>query len=183
MILQNQTITNREAVIEYLEGIQSNLNLLNLTLTPFYGSFYDTSTQSNPSGTGSNAITINNTVLDLGCYVDTSKIYLTEAGIWNIQFSLQLYKTDGGDDVVDIWLKKNGNDVDWSNTSLNLHSNNAFEVAAWNFFVESDGTDYFELYWMSKDTTMSIHSKPAGTNPVRPETPGVILTCNRIKGF
>jgi hypothetical protein len=182
MILQNQTITNREAVIEYLESVQSNLDLLNLTVTPYFGSFYDTTTQSNAGLTAVNVISLDTTVIDLGCYIDTTKIYLTERGWWNLQFSIQYYKSDGGDDVVDVWLRKNGEDLDWSNTSINLHSNNAYGLAAWNFFVESDGTDFFSLCWASKDGTMQIQSKESGTNPTRPAVPSVILTCNRIKG-
>lgn len=182
MILQNQTITNREAVIEYLESVQSNLDLLNLTVTPYFGSFYDTTTQSNAGLTAVNIVSYNTSVVNSGCYIDTNKLFLTQAGWWNIQFSIQYYKSDGGDDVVDIWLRKNNQDLDWSNTSINLHSNNAFGLAAWNFFVESDGTDYFELCWASKDGFMMIQSNPIGVNPTRPAVPGVILTCNRIKG-
>ena len=181
-MLENQTINNRGAVIEVLESHASQLALLNLTTTPYFGSFYDTTTQSNAGVTASNVIGINSTVIDLGCNIDTTKLNLTEAGWWNIQFSIQFYKSDGGDDVVDIWFRKNGQDIDYSNTAINLHSNNAFGLAAWNYFVESDGTDYFELCWASKDGTMVIASNLEAINPIRPAVPGVILTCNRIKG-
>lgn len=52
--------------------------------------------------------------------VSGSRITLANAGIYNIQFSAQIDKSDAGNDDIDIWLAKNGANVSWTNTSQTL---------------------------------------------------------------
>lgn len=55
-------------------------------------------------------------------------------------------------------------------------------VAAWNFFLNVQSGDYYQLMITSSGTTLKtkILSAPAQTNPVRPEVPGTILTVNQV---
>jgi hypothetical protein len=146
-----------------------------------YGNFYSTVSQPNAGATAANAITYNTTDLTRGVsVVSSSRITIANPGIYNIEFSLQLQKSSGGDDQVDIWLAKNGNNVANSNTTIMLHSNPGYEVAAWNFLVQANAGDYYELYWHSADTTAQIHAAVAGTNPTRPAIPSVILSVTQI---
>ena len=151
------------------------------TSVSHYGNFYDTTTQSNAGATAANAITYNTTDLSSGVsVVSTSRITIANAGIYNIEFSAQLQKNSGGDDQVDIWLSKNGTNVPNSNTTIMLHSNPGYEVAAWNFLVNAASGDYYELYWSSADTTAVLHAASAGTNPTRPAIPSVILSVTQV---
>ncbi len=146
-----------------------------------YGNFLSTVSQPNAGATAANAITYNTTDLTSGVsVVSSSRITIANAGIYNIQFSAQLQKTSGGDDQIDIWLAKNGSNVANSNTTMLLHSNPGYEVAAWNFLVQANAADYYELYWSSADTTAEIHASAAGTNPTRPAIPSVILSVTQV---
>ena len=151
------------------------------TSVSYYGNFLSTVTQPNAGATAANAITYNTTDLSSGVsVVSNSRITIANAGVYNIQFSAQLQKTSGGDDQVDIWLSKNGTNVPNSNTTIMLHSNPGYEVAAWNFLVNAASGDYYQLYWSSVDTTAVLHAASAGTNPTRPAIPSVILSVTQV---
>jgi hypothetical protein len=151
------------------------------TAVSHYGNFLSTVSQPNAGATAANAITYNTTDLSSGVsVVSSSRITVANAGIYNIEFSAQLQKSSGGDDQVDIWLAKNGSNVANSNTTIMLHSNPGYEVAAWNFLVQANAGDYYELYWSSADTTAQIHAAAAGTNPTRPAIPSVILSVTQV---
>ena len=151
------------------------------TSVSYYGNFLSTVNQPNAGATAANAITYNTTDLSSGVsVVSNSRITIANAGIYNIEFSAQLQKTSGGDDYVDIWLSKNGNNVANSNTTVHLVSNPGYGVAAWNFLVNASAGDYYELKWHSSDTTMELHAAAAGTNPTRPAIPSVILSVTQV---
>ena len=151
------------------------------TVNAYYGNFLSTVSQPNAGATAANAITYNTTDLTSGVsVVSSSRITVANAGIYNIEFSAQLQKASGGDDQVDIWLAKNGSNVANSNTTIMMHSNPGYEVAAWNFLVQANAADYYELYWSSADTTAQLHAASAGTSPTRPAIPSVILSVTQI---
>lgn len=148
---------------------------------PIYGSFYSTETQTNPTASLVNIMTFNETAFSNGVsIVDNSKIKVTEPGIYNIQFSAQLDKIDSGSDDVDIWFRKNGDDIAWSNTQLTMTGNNVKLVAAWNIFEEANENDYYQIAWSSADHDMRIYAQGTQSTPTRPGIPSVILTINRI---
>ena len=143
----------------------------------YYGSFYDTTNQTNAGATAANAITYNSTDLSYGISITSnSRISIANQGIYNIQFSSQIAKTDSGRDFVDVWLSKNGTPVPDTNTLLYLDGNDAKIVAAWNFVVGASAGDYFQLYWSSLDTDVLLLYRGATTDPIRPAVPSVILT-------
>ena len=147
----------------------------------FYGSFYSTQDQTNAGATATNKMTLNTTDIASGVsIVSNSRVTIANAGIYNIQFSAQLDKTDSGDDIVDIWLCKNGSPVANTNTQMTLVGNNGKHVAAWNFVVQASAGDYFEICWHSADTGVFLNYVAAASNPTRPAIPSVILTVSQI---
>jgi hypothetical protein len=157
------------------------------TATGSYGSFYDTTTQTNPvanvprsmsfdSTDITNGVSISGSISPFNTYIKTEN-----AGIYNIQFSAQVDKTDGGTDDVVIWLRKNGIDLTDTATTLTLPTNNSKVVAAWNWFVTSAAGDYYQIIWLSADTDLRLLAEPiSGTHP---GIPSVILTANRVDQF
>jgi len=146
-------------------------------VAPTYGSFHSNVTQTNTSV--GNAIPISYNVTDLSNGVNitgagATEIRIAAAGVYNIQFSLQVRKTDSGADTVYIWLDKNGSTVDNSGTALFLTGSGAAEVAAWNFVVNAAANDYYRLMWMSTDSHVEIVAVTPGA--VVPAIPSVILT-------
>lgn len=148
-----------------------------------YGAFYSTATQTNAGVTTANVITFDTTSAASGVSLASgSRMTVSSAGIYNLQFSAQLDKTDAGDDVIDIWLAINGTAAVWSNTRVTLHGNNAKHVAAWNFLVDLDAGNYCELVWHSSDIDMRLLAEAAATSPTRPAVPSVIATIYKVSG-
>ena len=146
-----------------------------------YASFYDTTTQTNVSSTGVNIISYNSTAISSGISITSGdRITFSKNSHYNIQFSLQFEKTDSGDDVVDLWISKTGSYEPWSNTSVSVLGNNGRAVAAWNFVVQANSGDYYQLHWYSADSSMKLLAQTGLANPTRPDIPSVILTAIEI---
>ena len=151
------------------------------TMSASYGNFYSTATQTNAGASTVNAMTFNGTPDAVGVTIESnSRIKVANAGTYNLQFSAQVEKTDSGNDTVDIWLAKNGNNVAWSNTRILLYGNNAEHVAAWNFFITLAANDYVQIYWSSPDTEVRLHAEAERTLPTRPGIPSVIATISLV---
>jgi len=156
------------------------------TATGSYGSFYDTTTQTNVASTArsmsfnttdiTNGVSISGSTSPFNTYIKTQN-----AGVYDIQFSAQVDKTDSGTDEIWIWLRKNGSNLADTATSLQLVGNGAHYVAAWNWFVNSAANDYYQIMWYSTDANVRLHAE-AGFGVV-PGIPSVILTVNRVDQF
>jgi len=157
------------------------------TATGSYGSFYDTTTQTNPVANVPRSMSFNSTDISNGVSISGSTnpfntyIKVANAGVYDIQFSAQLDKTDSGTDNVIIWIRKNGIDLAETATDVTLQGNNEKAVAAWNWFVNAAAGDYFQLMWFSDDTNVRLYSQTATAN--HPGIPSVILTVNRVDQF
>jgi hypothetical protein len=157
------------------------------TATGSYGSFYDTTTQTNPVANIPRSMSLNTTDITNGVSISGSTspfntyIKTENAGVYNIQFSAQLDKTDAGKDEILIWLRKNGIDLTDTATTVTLTNNNDKVVAAWNWFVNSAANDYYQIIWLSADTNIRLLAEPiSGTHP---GIPSVIVTANRVDQF
>jgi hypothetical protein len=156
------------------------------TATGSYGSFYSTQTQTNVAGTA-RSMSLNVTDITNGVSVSGSTnpfntyIKVENPGVYDIQFSAQVDKTDSGTDEIWIWIRKNGTDISDSATSIELVGNGAHYVAAWNFFVNAAANDYFQLMWYSPDANVRLHAESAFG--VVPGIPSLIVTANRVDQF
>lgn len=147
-----------------------------------YGAFIDTTTQSNTVVNTARPITFNTTLDSDGVSIsEGSKIVVDADGLYNVQFSAEITKTDSGIDYVDIWFVLNGDAIPWSNTRLTLSDKNDSVVAAWNYILTMSPTDELQLFWSSPDPSISIPSITGLTNPVRPDIPSLILTVYRMR--
>lgn len=141
-----------------------------------YGSFYDTNTQTAAVINTAYPVTINSTIITNGVYIGTptSRVYVDRVGTYNFQFSLQLKSASASAKDVYIWYRVNGVDAANSATQVTLVGNNAAVVAAWNFVLQMNAGDYFELVWSTNDVSCQIVSITSAA-PV-PAIPSVILT-------
>lgn len=114
----------------------------------------------------------------------TSYLTFTRAGVYNIAFSAQLWRTQGGSaDTVSFWLRKNGVDVPMTNTDVTILANSSKLVAAWNFFVPvtcNTECDQYQLMWSYDNEYTNIWYQAPQLNPTRPAIPSVILTVNQV---
>jgi hypothetical protein len=141
------------------------------------GTFYDTTTQSG-SAAVSQSIRYNTTDISQGVTVaSNSRLTVTNAGTYNIQFSAQLIGDTGADDVW-IWLKKNGTNVSDSAGKLAL-ANNEELVAGWNYVVNAAAGDYFEIAWQNLNGDAIILAETASGNI--PGIPSIITTVTQVR--
>jgi hypothetical protein len=146
-----------------------------------YGSWYSTQDQTPTVINTAYPITVNNFDYEEGIrVVDGSKFTVDLRATYNFQFSLQLHSTGGGGSghTVQIWLRKNGTNVPNSATRIDVPTNNPYQVAAWNFFIELERDDYVQLVWSATNLNMAIEANTA-TSPA-PAIPSVIVTMNQI---
>lgn len=150
---------NTAAAFSFMEGTgqNSSSNLSSLDLP--YGSFYDTTTQTAAAINTAYAMTLNTTAESYGIYIDpanTSRIYVEKAGVYNLQFSAQLDKSNASADHVYIWLRLNGTDVPDSAGKVSLNGADAETIAAWNYFVDMNPGDYVQMMWSASTTSMVL---------------------------
>lgn len=175
-----------------IEQMQSDLNGLKLAPKPLevhpipYGAFFDTTTQTG-STTTATTITFNSTDITSGVYVGatTSRIYVTEAGVYNFQFSLQLENTTSTQGDVNIWFRVNGTDAAGSNGLVWVPGKHAggdgHVITGWNFFVTLAAGDYVELVWLPSATTITIKNYASVVGPPAiPSTYSAILTAFKV---
>lgn len=148
-----------------------------------YGSFYDTTTQSAAATNTAYAMTFNSTDISNGVSIGTptSRVVVTYAGTYNVQFSAQLDKSSGASAHAYIWLRKNGTDVPSSAGVIAVQGTNAETVPAWNYLITLAAGDYIQIMWSVDDTALQItHS--AAASPV-PAIPSVILTVTQVNSI
>jgi len=109
-----------------------------------------------------------------------TRVTITEAGLYNFQFSAQLNKNSGGSSAIDvyIWARLNGVDVPETNTRVTIQGPNSYTVAAWNLMFNVTAGQYFQLMWGSTDPHAEVAYIAAPT--IGPVVPAVILTVNRV---
>jgi hypothetical protein len=146
----------------------------------YYGQFWSTVSQPNDTGNAVPMTLDTSDAFNQGVSVavgNISHIVIANPGVYNIQFSAQFGKTDSGQDTVSVWLAKDGVNVPDSCTDLDLNGNNARAVAAWNWLVNPTvANTYYQIYWSSSDSAMSLLSIGARTTPTRPAVPSLIVT-------
>jgi hypothetical protein len=147
----------------------------------YYGVFSSDQLQTLAADTAT-AVLFNTTEDNNGITIGTpaSRIYVTDTGVYNFQFSMQLRHTQGGEEDIDIWFRINGTDVPRSNTRVQLAGNGGEVVAAWNYVSSLNAGQYFELMVSATDSDIELYAESTGTSPDRPAIPSVILTVSQI---
>lgn len=108
-----------------------------------------------------------------------SKFVVTNAGVYNIQFSAQLNKSSGTKSNIFIWLSKNNNPVTNSNTDVTLSGGaNDRVVAAWNWVDECNAGDYYEIEWTATNNNVFLDYVTSPT--YGPGIPSVIVTLTQV---
>jgi hypothetical protein len=151
-----------------------------------YGAFQDSTDQTAASTTVAYPMTFDTTDFSNGVYLsDSSRMNVRNAGIYNVQFSVQLENIDSAQHDVDIWFRKNGTNITASNSKFTVPARKSASifghvVAAINYFVELAANDYIEIVWRTESTDVSLEQTPAESSPTRPATPSVIATVQYV---
>ena len=154
-----------------------------------YGAFQDSTDQVAANTTTAYAVTFNTTDFSNGVTIASgSRITVADAGIWNLQFSIQFTNTTNSSQDVDVWFRVNGSNVANSNSRFGFAPRKGagdpyHTIAAMNYFVSLNATNYVEIMWRPTDTGVSIEQYAAGTSPTRPAVPSAIVTMSFVSNI
>lgn len=160
-------------------------NLYNYFRDLPYGSFYDTTNQTAAANTPK-GITFNSTAYSHHATIGTpaSRIVFDADGLTSVTFSLQLTNSSASDDDVYAWLRKNGVDVPYTASTITVPKKHGAvdgaSILTVNFYETYNAGDYLELYWLTVNGTSQIQTIAATGSPVKPASPGVVLTVSQI---
>ena len=160
-----------------------------------YGAFQDTTNQTATANTAT-VMTFNTTDFSNGVSVVTSggkasRLTVAQAGVYNLQFSVQLQNTDTQLHDVSIWLRKDssgaGVDIDGSTGLVSVPNSHGgidgHTIIGWNYFVTLNTNDFVEIWWSTTSTNVTIQAYAAGTSPTRPSTASVVATMTFVSNL
>jgi hypothetical protein len=154
-----------------------------------HGAFQDSTNQVAANTTTAYPVTFNTTDFANGVTMASgSRITVADAGIWNLQFSIQLKNTTSSGQDVDIWFRKNGTNIDNSNSRFHPPARKgagdpSHIIAALNFFVSMNSNDYIEIMWRTENTGVSIEAFGTSASPTRPAVPSAIVTMSFVSNI
>ena len=152
----------------------------------YWGSFYDTTTQTVTSTTTAYVIGLNSSDPDNDGVVVTggNKIVPTTPGVYNISFSVQVSNSDTQIHDASFWYRKNGTDLPYSASILSIPNKHGGVNGRIIFYVDIvlklQPTDYIQLAWSATNTALSLETIPAGTIAPSPVSPSVICSVVQI---
>jgi hypothetical protein len=154
-----------------------------------YGAFQDSTDQTAANTTTAYAVTFNTTDFTNGVTLsNSSRLNVAQAGIYNLQFSIQFKNTTNDGQDVDVWFRKNGTNIDNSNSRFHLPARKSggdpsHLIAALNFFVSLAASDYVEIMWRPTDVGVSLEHFATSSSPTRPAIPSVIATLSFVSNL
>ena len=154
-----------------------------------YGAFQDSTDQVAANTTTAYPVTFNTTDFANGVTLASgSRITVADAGIWNLQFSIQFTNTTNSAQDVDVWFRVNGTNVANSNSRFGFAARKSpgdpfHTLGAMNYFLTLNATDYVEIMWRPTDVGVTIEQYPAGTSPTRPAVPSAIVTMSFVSNI
>jgi hypothetical protein len=155
-----------------------------------YGSFVDTSTiaavPNVPTTVLLNGVNTNSSEVYIG--TPTSRIYITNSGVYNYQYSVQVTNSAAQIHPLEVWIRQNGVDVPDSNSAAQLPvkrgSVSSETILAINYLLRVQAGDYIELVWLSNDAAVSLSTVPASVvAPIHPRAPAVIITVTFVSAL
>ena len=154
-----------------------------------YGAFQDSTDQTAANTTTAYAVTFNTTDFTNGVTLsNSSRLNVAQAGIYNLQFSIQFKNTTNDGQDVDVWLRKNGTNIANSNSRFHPPARKSggdpsHLIAALNFFVSLAASDYVEIMWRPTDVGVSLEHFATSSSPTRPAVPSAIATLSFVSNL
>jgi hypothetical protein len=152
----------------------------------YYGSFYDMTDQSLASITAAQPISIGTVSEASGISIENDdEITFEYDGTYSMTFSIQITNLDNAIAKAVFWVKKNGVDYPDSATEIDLPPGKNSttpnrQVITINYVATAEAGDYVQVFWAGDSTDLKVESLPAGTNPVYPAVPSIILTAVQV---
>lgn len=159
-----------------------------------YGQFSDYNDQAATTIGSENILGLDTTDLSNGIYLSNgNRINFRNPGKYAIQFSIQAVNSTNDVQSIDIWFKKNGTNIDKSNSKFGIKPRKSSGqdsqlIAATMVFFDIAANDYIQLAWRPTDIGVSFEhfaavAASAGVTPAIPETPTCFITVQFIAPY
>lgn len=115
-------------------------------------------------------------------------VHVSQDGVYNLQFSLQLTNSSTQSHDMDIWLRKNGVDIPYSSSVITVAGTHGgqpgYYILAANFFVTLRITDYVELWWATNDLGVQLNAlAPLSAPFINPGAPSAVVTLSFVSAI
>jgi len=153
-----------------------------------YGAFSSYTSQSTTANTAT-LLTLSNTDFSNTVSLQTgSKITVENAGIYNLQFSVQVQNAGNAPYDIFIWLKQNGTDITGSTGKVGLPARKNpgdpfHDIKGWNYFLSMNAGDYVQIYWSTTNVDVTIQTYAASGTPTKPSTASVVATLSFVSAL
>jgi hypothetical protein len=151
-----------------------------------YGSFYDLTDQPLASITTAQVVAIGSTAEAQNVsIVAGNQITFANAGTYSLTFSIQITNLANSVEKAVFWLRTNNVDYPDSATEIDLQprkdaGNPNRQVITVNYVATATAGQQVQIYWSGSSTELSLESLPAGTSPVSPTVPSIIVTATQV---
>jgi hypothetical protein len=157
-----------------------------------YGQYLSYTTQSAVTNNIGKAMIFESIDLSNGVTVVTdgtalTKITFAYKGIYNLQFSTQFQNTDNAQQDIFIWLKRYDGNVTGSTGLISIPArksagvgNEGHLITGWNFLLDIESTDWFQIMWATSDVT-NVQIKTYAATVNYPSTASTLFTATQIK--
>lgn len=126
-----------------------------------------------------NATYLNNAVaLETG---SSSRIKVTVSGIYNFQFSGQLFSSNSSAKTMYLWIRRNGTNIGYSTRGYTLSSGSSYFAVMWSFNIDLQEGQYVEL--MCSTTDVDLHFHAEGTTAPHTGLPSAVMSVNFISSL
>jgi hypothetical protein len=99
-------------------------------------------------------------------------------GIYNFQFSGQLWSNSASQKEAQVWIRKNGTDIGYSGRAYTIDMNTGHLDAVWNFNIDLAAGGYIELMWATNNT--DLYFDPEAASSPYPGIPSAVVAVNFI---
>jgi hypothetical protein len=153
-----------------------------------FGAFQSLVDQPIATANTAYAMTLDTTDFSNGVTLsNSSRINVTNAGLYNLQWSGQFVNTDSQIHDSSVWIRINGTNLTGSTGFLSIPSSHGgvdgHLIVGWNYFLQLAQNDYVELYWSATNTAISLQHFAAQTSPTRPSTASLIVTMTFVSNL
>lgn len=153
-----------------------------------YGAFSSYTSQSATVNTAT-LVTLSNTDFSNTVSLQTgSEITVANAGIYNLQFSVQVQNAGNAPYDIFIWLRQNGTDITGSTGKIGLPARKNpgdpfHDIKGWNYFLSMNAGDYVQIYWSTTNVDVTIPTYAASGTPTKPSTASVVATLSFVSAL
>jgi hypothetical protein len=110
----------------------------------------------------------------------STKITVKHAGVYRVNYAIQMIKPDLGVDEASVWIRRNGSAYLNTNTNFNIAGSNIKNLLTGNYLVDLGDNDYIELYFSVKNTNSILTGTTTQASPSRPATPSAYIILQKL---